>query len=327
MQLIPVQGFAQVLRLDCAGATAFLAIHATIDGRAFGGIRIRDYADDEAALADALALARAMSRKAVLAGIRGGGAKTVLVCPAPSRRRAALVALAEQIESLGGRYLAGGDYGFTKEDDAVVRERTRYLASGDLDDATAAGVEAAMCARAAPERVAIQGLGRVGARLAQRLCERGVEVLAADPRPPARLPAAVELVAPAAIAACEADVFAPCAHGGLLDAATIDRLRCRLVCGAANNPLAAEADADRLVRRAIAYVPDFVANAGALIDGASRALGEAALIGARMAALPLLVRELLDRAEAEGRSPHRVAIELADRRLADLRDDAPRTAL
>ncbi|MCA9663819.1 MAG: leucine dehydrogenase, partial [Myxococcales bacterium] len=91
-------------------------------------------------------------------------------------------------------------------------------------------------------------------------------------------------------------------------------------CGAANNPLAAEADADRLVRRGVAYVPDFVANAGALIDGASRALGEEARIPARVAALPVLVRDLLDRAEAEGRSPHHIAIELAERRLADLRD-------
>lgn len=320
MQRVPVVGFDQVLRLDCAGATAFLAIHATIDGRAFGGIRIRDYADEDAALADALALARAMSRKAALAGIRGGGAKTVMICPEPDRRHDALTALARTIEALDGRYLAGGDYGFTTADDAVVRQHTRFLASGDLDDATAAGVEASMCARSTPKRVAIQGLGRVGARLAERLVARGVTVVGADPRPPATLPAGVELIDPTAIDACEADVFAPCAHGGLLDAATIDRLRCRLVCGAANNPLAAEADADRLVRRGVAYVPDFVANAGALIDGASRALGEEARIPERVAALPALVRELLDRAEAEGRSPHHIAIELADRRLADLRD-------
>ncbi len=321
-----IDGFDQILRLDCAGAIAFLAIHAHVEGRAFGGIRIREYRSEDDARSDALSLARAMSRKAMVAGIRGGGAKTVLMLPRPDRRRAALTALAEVIEGLGGRYCAGGDYGFTPEDAALVARNTRYFASGDLDDATAAGVEACLCALFEPRVVAIQGLGRVGRVLARRLLRRGVTVVAADPRPPADLPPEITLVDPSAIASIECDVFAPCAHGGLLDGAAIDRLRCRLVCGAANNPFADDGDADHLKERGILYVPDFIANAGGLIRGASLSLGEELEIPARMAALPELVRSVVARAEAEGRSPHGVAIDLADERLSHRRDPRPPSA-
>lgn len=323
MSALAVDGFDQVLRLDCAGATAFLALHSHVEGRAFGGIRIRSYATEDDALVDALNLAHAMSRKAMVAGIRGGGAKTVLLLPEPHRRRPALIALAGAIEALAGRYCAGGDYGFTTEDAAIVGDRTRFFASGDLDDATAEGVEACLSALFEPRTVAIQGLGRVGRALARRLLRRGIIVYAADPRPADDLPAGIRLVDPATVASVECDVFAPCAHGGLLDRATIDRLRCRLVCGAANNPFVVEADADHLHSRAIPYVPDFVANAGGLIRGASLTLGEAAEIPGRMAALPELVRQVIARATAEDRSPHWVAIELADKRLETRRDAHP----
>jgi len=323
MSALRVDGFDQILRLDCAGATAFLAIHSHVEGRAFGGIRIRDYASEDDALTDALSLALAMSRKAMVAGIRGGGAKTVLLLPEPQRRRDALIALAAAIESLDGRYCAGGDYGFTPEDAAIVDEHTRFLASGDLDDATAAGVEASLCALFEPRTVAVQGLGRVGRVLAQRLLRRGITVYGADPRPAEDLPSGLTLVDPATIASIECDVFAPCAHGGLLDRATIDGLRCRLVCGAANNPFAQEVDAERLHSRGIPYVPDFIANAGGLIRGASLTLHENDEIPGRMAALPELVRTIIARATAEDRSSHRVAIELADERLAARRDPPP----
>ncbi len=323
MHTLPVDGFDQVLRLDCAGTTAFLAIHSQIAGRSFGGIRIRAYQNERLALDDALALSRAMSRKAVLAGIRGGGAKTVMLLPDPAKRRPALLALAAVIEDLEGRYCAGGDYGFTADDGDIISSKTRFLATGNLDDATAAGVEAALCALFIPERVALQGLGRVGLALAKRLLRRGITVIAADPRPPADLPPEIRLVDPQTITSIECDVFAPCAHGGLLAGAEIESLRCRLVCGAANNPLASEACAQHLHRRGIAYVPDFIANAGGLISGASTALGEADRIDARMAALPDLVREITERAAAQGRSAHHIAIELADERLACLRDPPP----
>lgn len=316
MRMIDVPDFDEVLRLECGGAVAWLALHRVVDGRAFGGIRVRAYADEAAALADALALARAMSRKCALAGIPGGGAKTVLIEPDPARRRQALAELAAVIEGLRGRYFCGGDYGFTSDDQRIVAAGTRYIACGDLDDATAEGVDAAMSAIDGVRVVAIQGLGRVGARLAARLLSRGVRVLGADPRADAAAGLPIERVSPQAIAAAPCDVFAPCAHGGTLDAATIAALRCRAICGAANNPLATEADAGRLVDRGIDLVPDTIASAGALIHGASRTIGEAAAIEERMARIPGLVHEVLARARAEARSPAAIANEIADRRIA-----------
>ncbi|MCA9635167.1 MAG: hypothetical protein KC420_03935, partial [Myxococcales bacterium] len=172
MRPLEIAGYDEVHRLECGGAPTFLAIHTRFTGRAFGGIRIRDYPSERAALGDALALSQAMSRKAALAEIPGGGAKTVMMRPPPERRREALEELAAIIESLGGSYCCGGDYGFTVEDEATVRARTRHIATGDLSDATAAGVELAMLAAEIPTSVAIQGLGRVGETLAIEV-ERG----------------------------------------------------------------------------------------------------------------------------------------------------------
>ncbi|MCB9569771.1 MAG: Glu/Leu/Phe/Val dehydrogenase [Myxococcales bacterium] len=319
MRPLEIAGYDEVHRLECGGAPTFLAIHTRFTGRAFGGIRSRDYPSERAALGDALALSQAMSRKAALAEIPGGGAKTVMMRPPPERRREALEELAAIIESLGGSYCCGGDYGFTVEDEATVRARTRHIATGDLSDATAAGVELAMLAAEIPTSVAIQGLGRVGEALARRLVARGIKVLAADPSPHAATPRGVRRVDPATILEAEVDVLAPCAHGGVLGEAAIERLRCRRICGAANNPFATKSDADRLHARGIAYVPDFVANAGALIEGALTTIGEAAAIEARMAALPELVRAIDRESRRRDRSPHWIAVEIADARLATRR--------
>src|SRR5262245_54481173 len=121
---ISIPGYDAVHRVPCAGAVAFVALHALIRGRAFGGIRIRPYPDERAALDDALGLARAMTRKVVLTGIEGGGGKTVLIEP-PADRAQALAALGEFIESLAGRYFSGPDLGFTDADGAVLARHTR----------------------------------------------------------------------------------------------------------------------------------------------------------------------------------------------------------
>jgi leucine dehydrogenase len=320
MEQLSISGFDEVYRLDCAGSTAFVALHAVLSGRAFGGIRIRPYDAPDDALADALALARAMSRKVVMAGIPGGGAKAVLIEPAKDRAEA-VRALGAFIESLNGRYRCGPDYGFTAEDLVNLREATRYVACGGLAKATAESVLSAMEAVAVavavttPRVVAIQGLGAVGLPLAEALAARGARVIACDPRPDAAA-GPWERVPPEAIYDVECDVFAPCAMGGVLDARTISRLRCKVVCGAANNPLAEDEDGERLRAREIAYVPDFIANAGATILGASSSIGESHLVAGRMAAIGEIVREVLARAAREGRSSHAVAIEMADERIA-----------
>lgn len=320
---LTIPGLDEVFELRVAGTAAFVAIAHAARGRAFGGIRVRAYPTQDDALADALALARAMARKVALAGIEGGGAKTVVIEPPPERRAEAIAELGAFIESLGGRYQSGPDYGFTPADEAVLRRATAHVARGDLASGTAESVARTMAAAAAfasvpLRRVVIQGVGSVGKLLAARLAAAGVDVAGADVRPfdgVAAIPADAVHDAPC-------DVFAPCAAGGVLDARTIARLRCRVVCGAANNPLASEADAERLRARGIVYVPDVLANAGATIVGASRALGEERFVPARMDALVALTADVLARAAREGRSPHHVALEIADARIAAMRASA-----
>lgn len=317
---LSIDGFEEVHELRLAGTVAFVAIAHAAGGHAFGGIRIRAYDEEKLALEDALALARAMTRKVALAGIEGGGAKTVLVEPAPERRPEAIAELGTFIESLGGKYHAGPDYGFTPADEAILRTTTRHAGHGDLAAGTAESVARTMAIAAGPfRRVVIQGLGAVGRLLAERLARDGIDVLAAEIRPVKDISTSFVSVPPEHVYDEPGDVFAPCAVGGVLDATTIARLRCRVVCGAANNPFADREDADRLHARGITYVPDVLANAGALIVGASRALGEERSIPGRMDALVALTGDVLSRAAREGRSPHHVALEIADARVAELR--------
>ncbi len=315
MQRIDIPGYDEVVRVPCGSSVAFVAIHALVGGRAFGGIRIRDYDDEQAALDDALRLALAMSRKVALHGLPAGGAKTVLMRPRRGRA-AAVEALGAFIESLEGRYHCGPDLGFGPEDEIALRRTTSHLAcTTGLGEATARGVHSAITAICRPRAVAIQGLGAVGLPLARLLAADGVRVVASDVRP---VPG-FEVIPPSSIFDADCDVFAPCAQGGVLDEETIERLRCRVVCGAANNPLASDADAERLRERGILYVPDFVANAGAVIVGGSLAAGEGSLAEERLEAIGERVIEILERADEEGRSPHAVAVEMADRLLAAAR--------
>lgn len=315
-----VPGFDEVVRLDLGGTVAYLALHAVVRGRAFGGIRIRPYLSEEAALGDALDLARAMSRKVVLAGLLGGGGKTVMIEPPAGVDRAACMArLGEYIESLGGRYCCGPDLGFTAADDAALRSTTRHVACSGMSVATARTVRDTMFAvRPDIRRVALQGLGAVGAPLARMLEARGVEVVACDVRPEVE----GALVEPDAILDEPADVFAPCAAGAVLDRDAVRRLRVGLVCGGANNPFASSGDARRLHARGIGYVPDVLSNCGAAIVGVSTTLGESDRIEERLAAVGPLAREICERAERENRSSHEVAQEMGDERVAELRASA-----
>ena len=315
VERLTVDGYDEVYRLEHAGVVAFVALHAVLAGRSFGGMRFRRYAHERAALEDALALARAMSRKVVLAGIDGGGGKTV-VLEGDGDRIAMVARLGAFIEQLGGRYYTGGDYGCGARDLATLQQQTEYVACGDLSVPTAQSVKRCIDGVCAPSSVAIQGLGSVGRPLAEALVAQGVTVIASDPL--VRV-AGVRSVPPDAIYDVEVDVFAPCAMGGVLDERTVGRLRCELVCGAANNPFSSDADAERLRDRGIEYVPDVIANSGATIVGASRAVGEEAHIETRMKRVIGTAREVLARARREQRSPHAVAAMLADERIAALR--------
>ncbi len=314
---LDVQGFDQVHRLELGAATAFVAIHRAPYGRSFGGIRVRRYPNDEAALRDARLLAVAMSRKVVLAGLPAGGAKTVVRAPAgdwpDEERRRTMHELGRFIASLDGRYHCGADLGLTLSDHAALAAETDHIAPLDLGAWTARSVIDAMYAVSSPDVVAVQGLGAVGGVVAELLRDAGVRVIGTDVSADALAAVdGIETVEHDEIWDVACDVFSPCAGGGVLDLDTVERLQCSVVCGGANNPFASVGDVDDLHARGILYVPDVLSNAGAVIKGASDAMGQSDQIEDRMALIPRRVNDVIARAKAESQSPHRVAREMAD---------------
>jgi leucine dehydrogenase len=313
------------------GLRGFLAIHDTTIGPAFGGVRIRPYANDTEALEDALRLSRAMTYKASLAGLPCGGGKTVLIEHPGLRREAAFESFGALVESLGGRYFCARDVGIQDADLTAMARATRFVARdpapglGDVSEHTAIGVWHSLraCLEAAEirgkVRVAIQGVGSVGAKLAQILARAGMELLVADALEERAATVARETharVLPAEeIAFSEAEVFAPCALGGVLSARTIPRLRCRVVCGCANNMLATQEDGDALSDRGILYAPDYLANAGGLIRGADYFVLGRLDSGPSLARIYDRTLEVIATARAQGISTARAADGLAAARL------------
>ena len=288
-----MNGFEEiaVIRGRRSGASMAVAVHSTVLGPALGGARMWHYPDDDRAVADAMRLAEAMTHKAAAAGLDLGGGKGVIATPSEARpegdlRRAILLDFGDLVDSLEGRYITAEDVGTGDGDMAVIAERTDHVVgldsdrggSGDPSPVTALGVRAAMRACAAQRwgsaelggrRVMLIGYGHVGSELARLLAADGAELLVTDVDPARREPAVAlgaEWVEPGAALGVDCDVLAPCALGGILDAEAIARLRCGVVCGAANNMLDADGDAARLTRRGIVYAPDFIANAGGLIS-------------------------------------------------------------
>ena len=264
-----------------SGITMAVAIHRTVGGRSLGGCRMWHYADDATAVSDVERLARSMSFKAAAAGLGLGGGKGVIALPdgvlPDSRRRDALHDFAELVESLDGRYVTAQDVGASLQDMQYIARFTEHVVgrpgqAGDPAPYTAHGVETAIRASAgdlAGKHIVVVGLGHVGGRLARRLAAAGARLLLSD-IDPARRDLAEELGAawlddPYAALEAEADVFAPCALGGVLDEAAVERLRVPVVAGAANNQLAHDGVAELLHERGIRWAPDFIANAGGLI--------------------------------------------------------------
>jgi leucine dehydrogenase len=329
--------FEQVIALNdrACGLSGFMVLHDTTRGPAAGGIRIYPYASEEDALADGFRLARAMTFKAAAAGLPVGGGKIVLRESPALVREEALRAVGRALEILGGRFLAGRDVGVPVADGAWVRRETSFMVDeseagvGDLNRATAVGVEAGARAalafatgRASWEgaRVALQGAGGVGSWLARLLSERGAELTVCDTNPRAlvELRAVVRFreVAPDQILEVECDLFAPCAIGGVLDADSAKRIAARAVAGSANNVLASEEAGGVLYSRGVAYAPDYLVNAGALIQGirflrqGERSSPEA------LAAIGDKTREILERSGRRGVPPEAL---LEDETLERLR--------
>lgn len=270
------------------GLQAVIAIHNTVLGPGLGGTRMWPYESFDAAIVDALRLSRGMTYKAAAAGINLGGAKAVIVGdPKKDKSEALFRAFGRFVDSLGGDYITAEDVGTDMADMEWIASETPWVTGvppelgggGDPSPVTALGVlqgirAAAQTLWGSPElrgrRVAIQGLGSVGGFLAGYLRDEGARTLGCDIDPDAVAAAreiGVEIVAPEAIYDVDCDIFAPCALGAILNDETLPRLRAKAVAGGANNQLA---DADRhggeIERRGILYAPDFVINAGGLVN-------------------------------------------------------------
>jgi len=332
-----------------SGLPMAIAIHSTTLGPALGGVRIWSYRRARDGVRDALRLAEGMTLKAAAAGLDLGGGKGVICAPPqgldePGGRRAALLDFGDLVDSLDGSYITAEDVGATPGDIAVIAERTPHVTglaperggSGDPSPFTALGVEAAIraCAAArfgtrelAGRVVAIVGLGHVGTHLARRLTAAGCELLVAD-IDPAKRALASELgaswVEPREAVALECDVLAPCALGGAITARTVPRLGCAIVCGAANNQLADDSLAAELAARGILYAPDFIANAGGLINVAGEVLGYGEERAVEVAlGIEAALERVFARAEEAAVTPLEAAAELARRRLEAGRALAP----
>ena len=323
-----------------AGLRALIAVHDTTLGPALGGIRMWTYESDEAALTDVLRLSRGMTYKNSAAGLPLGGGKTVVIGdPRTQKSELLFRALGRFIESLGGRYLAAEDVGTSTADAEIVACETRHITglpvekggSGDPSPMTAWGVFCGM--RAAIEeagigesfegvRVAVQGAGHVGGDVVRHLLEAGAHVTVADLYAD-RIEPLVALGAEAGdrltVHSLECDVYAPCALGAVIRPETVAELRCRVVAGAANNQLLDDAMGDALHNRGILYAPDFVINAGGVIN-IGEELGQpydADRARTSVERIADTLRTVFARAKADGVPTHIAANRLAEERIAD----------
>jgi len=325
-----------------SGIYTFVAVHSTVRGPALGGCRMWSYADSREALRDVLRLSRAMTYKMAVADLPLGGGKGVIMLsphapPSRERRHLALLDFADTVAALEGRYITAEDVGTSSRDMTVIAEQTSYVAglprkqggSGDPSPFTALGVESAI--RASCERVfgndslkgrtiSVVGLGHVGSRVAKRCARAGAKLVLADVDGGKRS-LAEELggrwMSPERALEADAEIVAPCALGGVLNDETVPRLRCRIIAGAANNQLAEDRVADLLASRGILWAPDFVANAGGLINIAQEGGGyDPARARRQVRAIADTLQKIFEDADAIGATPLTAAMELARRRLA-----------
>jgi leucine dehydrogenase len=331
-----------VFHTDAAcGLRAIVAIHSTVLGPAAGGCRLWAYSSSSEATADVLRLSRGMSYKSALAGLAFGGGKAVIVAdPQRPKSTELFEAYGRFVNSLGGRYITAEDVGTTTADMESVARQTRYVSGlarhagdvgGDPGPRTALGVhlglKAAVKFRLGRSdvqglKVAVQGVGGVGYHLCRLLAAEGARLYVADVRSAATDRAADECAAvPVAaqdILHQDVEVFAPCALGGILSAQSIPQLRAKVVAGAANNQLALDRDGVALHAAGVLYAPDYVINAGGIINVFHEYYGisSEAQVHAAIAGIPGRLSDIFERARRENRPTNAVADDLARARIA-----------
>lgn len=307
-----------------SGLRAVIAIHDTTRGPALGGCRMWPYASEDEGLRDALRLSRGMTYKSAMANLNLGGGKSVIFGdPRKDKTEALMRAMGRQVERLCGRYIAAEDSGTGVDDLRAMSCETAHVAgiaerttahgtrSGDPSPATAYGVfigiKAAVQHRLglsdlAGLRIAVQGMGSVGLRVARHLRQSGARLFVSDIYPPAVAHAVDELgatsVAPEAIHALDADVYVPCALGAVINDQSVAQIRANVVAGAANNQLAQDHHGRLLAERGILYAPDYVINAGGIIDVAcARDDSDREQLVARIEAIGATLTEIFERAD------------------------------
>ena len=322
-----------------SGLRAIIAVHNTRLGCGLGGCRMFPYASDADALTDVLRLSRGMTYKAALAGLpQGGGKSVILGDPRRDKTPDLIRAMGRFVDSLGGAYVVAEDSGTSVPDIRLMAEHTRHIGgladeasiaagrTGDPSPATALGTFIGIQSAVrfilghddlAGLNVAIQGVGNVGYRLAKHLHEAGANLWVTDIHAPAVERAVAEFAAkPVAmdeIHALDVDVFAPCALGAVLNERTIPQIRARIIAGAANNQLATPADGVRVLDRGLLYAPDYVINAGGIIDIHYEGPGyDEAAVHTHLARIGSTLSTIFERSKAERRPTGVIADAMAE---------------
>ncbi|MDH5434095.1 MAG: amino acid dehydrogenase [Gammaproteobacteria bacterium] len=322
-----------------SGLSAIISIHSTALGPAVGGCRMWEYNSDEGALIDALRLSRGMSYKNALAGLKMGGGKSVIIGNSKTMKSEALFeAFGNFVNNLNGQYYTAEDVGITPNDMAIVNRKTDYVLglegkSGDPSPVTAYGVYKGMKAAVKHKhgrdslegiKVAIQGVGHVGYYLCEHLKNEGAELFVTDINKESVDRVVQNLGATEIdkddIYSQDIDIYAPCALGATINDVTLPKLQCSIVAGAANNQLAEDRHGEILKQKGILYAPDYVINAGGIINVSFETGGatydkQKALDKVDEIYGTLL--EIFEAAEKEGKTTNVVADELARRRIAE----------
>ncbi len=336
---LAIADYEEVVRCDNkeVGFSAWIAIHNSNRGPALGGCRVWNYASKEEALFDLLRLSKAMTYKNSLARLQLGGGKCVVHTDLRKVDRTALFeSIGKFVDTLDGRYIAAEDVNSTVADMAVVKRYTRHVVtvgtSGNPSPFTAYGVYCAIKAGVRFKyagrrdlkglRVAIQGVGETGKRLARRLFGDGCVVIAADINQASMLRLAGQIdfqqVGPEDIYHVACDVFCPCGLGGTLNSRTIPKLHCSIVAGSANNQLLKHSDGDLLHQRGILYIPDYAANAGGVINISCELEGryDAASAWKKTARIGQTVTDILHQSQNLRKPTHTIADKIAEELFA-----------